>query len=92
MTVTNNKVIRNTAYYAIAHASKFVAPGSKRIHSSTSTELPNVAFLTDDKKLVVIVLNDSKRKINFNINLEENSIHSSLTAGSIGTYIWNFEI
>ena len=26
-----------------------------------------------------------------NINLNEKSIHSSLTAGSIGTYIWDFK-
>lgn len=91
VTITNDNVKRNTAYYAIAHASKFVPPGSKRIYSSTNADLPNVAFLTEDKKLVIIVLNDSDRTIDFNINLKENSIHSSLTSGSIGTYIWNFE-
>jgi len=91
VTINNNNFERNTAYYAIAHVSKFVPPGSKRINSSITSYLPNVAFLTEDNKIVVIVLNDSNKKINFNINSNGKSIHSSLTAGSIGTYIWNFK-
>ena len=91
VTVANNSVDRNTAYYAIAHVSKFVPPGSKRINSSSSSELPNVAFITDDNKIVVIALNDSNEEINFNINSNKKSIHSSLSAGSIGTYIWNIK-
>jgi len=91
VTVTNNNVKRNTAYYAIAHVSKFVPPGSKRINSSNISYLPNVAFLTKENKIVVIVLNDSDKEINFNINSNDKSIHSSLTAGSVGTYIWNFQ-
>ena len=34
---------------------------------------------------------DSWNEINFNINSNDKSIHSSLTAGSVGTYIWNFQ-
>ena len=91
VTVADNSVDRNTAYYAIAHVSKFVPPGSKRINSSSTSHLPNVAFLTENNKIVLVVLNDSDEEINFNINLNEKSIHSSLTAGSIGTYIWDFK-
>ena len=91
VTVADNSVDRNTAYYAIAHVSKFVPPGSKRINSSSTSHLPNVAFLTENNKIVLVVLNDSDEEINFNINLNEKSIHSSLTAGSVGTYIWDFK-
>ena len=91
VTVANNSVDRNTAYYAIAHVSKFVPPGSKRINSSSTSHLPNVAFLTANNKIVLVVLNDSDEEINFNINSNEKSIHSSLTAGSVGTYIWDFK-
>ena len=91
VTVANNSVDRNTAYYAIAHVSKFVPPGSKRINSSSNSYLPNVAFLTANNKIVLVALNDSDEEINFNINSNEKSIHSSLTAGSVGTYIWDFK-
>ena len=89
VTITDNSVLRNTAYYVIAHASKFVAPGSIRIHSSSSSTLPNVSFLTPEEKIVTIVLNDSSNKINFNIIIEGRNIHSSLKAGAVGTFIWD---
>ena len=91
VTVADNSVDRNTAYYAIAHVSKFVPSGSKRINSSSTSHLQNVAFLTENNKIVLVVLNDSDEEINFNINSNEKSIHSSLTAGSVGTYIWDFK-
>ena len=66
-------------------------PGSKRINSSSISKLPNVAFITEDDKIVVIALNDSNEEINFNINSNKKSIHSSLSVGSIGTYIWKIK-
>ena len=89
VTITGNSVQRNTAYYVIAHASKFVPPGSVRLHSSNSSTLPNVSFLTPEEKIVTIVLNDSSNKINFNIILDGKDIHSSLNAGAIGTFVLN---
>src|SRR5260221_4163737 len=51
-------VTRNVGYYIIAHASKFVRPGSVRIQSNISGSLQNAAFITPDGKKVVIVEND----------------------------------
>ena len=41
VTIDGDKVVRNPGYYVVAHASKFVRPGSVRIHSSELTGLPN---------------------------------------------------
>ena len=87
ITISNNNVKRNTAYYVIAHASKFVSPGSVRVYSSITSRLQNVSFLTPENKLVCIVFNDSNDKTNFNIILNDIDMHSSLNAGAIGTYI-----
>ena len=87
ITISNNNVERNTAYYVIAHASKFVSPGSVRVYSSSISRLPNVSFLTPETKLVCIVFNDSDDKTDFNIILNDKDIHSSLNAGAVGTYI-----
>ena len=57
VTISGNQVTRNSAYYIIAHASKFVRPGSTRIASSDLPSLPNVAFKSSDGKHVLIVLN-----------------------------------
>jgi O-glycosyl hydrolase len=75
-------------YYIIAHASKFVRPGSRRIGSTTTATLPNVAFKTVDDRIVIIVLNDSQSEKAFNIIVGEEAIHSSLSAGAVGTYVW----
>ena len=91
VTIENNNVLRNTAYYVIAHASKFVTPGSARVYSSSTSSLPNVSFLTPEDKIVTVVLNDSDDKINFNIMQEDKYMHSSLNAGAVGTYIWEIE-
>jgi len=50
ITIDGNSVIRNPAYYIIAHASKFISPGSVRIKSNIPENLPNVAFKTGRRK------------------------------------------
>ena len=44
ITIDGDQVSRNLAYYAVAHASKFVRPGAVRIASTSPEALPYVAF------------------------------------------------
>lgn len=88
LTIDGDVVSRNPAYYIIAHASKFVRPGSMRIDSNNLNELPNVAFKTPEGKVVVIVLNDSGLEQAFNINIGNDTISSSLPSGAVGTFVW----
>ena len=88
LTIDGNTVSKNVAYYIIAHASKFVRPGSKRIESNNSSELPNVAFKTPTGKIIVIVLNNTGVKKTFNINASNTAVTTSLDAGAVGTYVW----
>lgn len=88
LTIDGNNVQRNVAYYTIAHASKFVRPGSHRIASNYSEELPNVAFKTPDGNIVVIVVNNTQIDKSFNIKTPGESISTSLKAGAVGTYVW----
>lgn len=81
-------VTRNVAYYIIAHASKFVRPGSVRIASNTFGELPNVAFKNPDGKKVLIVLNKSSTSRSFNIKFNGKQVTGTLNAGAVGTYVW----
>ena len=89
LTISGNNVTRNPAYYIIAHASKFVRPGSRRIDSSATPTLPNVAFKTPENRIVVIVLNNGDSEESFNILLGDEAIHSKLSAGAVGTYVWH---
>jgi len=78
----------NVSYYIIGHAAKFVRPGSVRIFTSPVDQLPNVAFLTTDGKMVLIVLNDSNEPMVFNIQWRGKTAVAYLNQGSAGTYIW----
>lgn len=87
ITVTN-EVKRNVAYYIIAHASKFVRPGSVRIASNIPGKLQNVAFETTDGKKALIVVNDSDKEESFNIKSNGKTVATALAGGAVGTYIW----
>lgn len=88
VTIDGNTVTRNPAYYIIAHASKFVRPGSVRISSGVNESLPNVAFKTPAGNKVVIVLNDSKSQQAFNILYKGKTATATLNAGAVATYVW----
>lgn len=88
VTISGDGYTRNLAYYSIAHASKFVRPGSVRIASNDLKGLPNVAFRTPDGKRVLIVANTSKENQSFNISLGGKTTVASLDKGSVATYIF----
>ena len=81
-------VVRNVAYYIIAHASKFVPPGSVRINSNITGNLQNVAFITPAGKKVLIVENDGASTATFNIRFKDRWATATLSGGSVGTYVW----
>jgi glucosylceramidase len=83
-----DSVRRNVSYYIIAHASKFVPPGSVRIASTTTDNLYNVAFLTPAGKKVLIVVNDNDLPKSFSIKYKERAGRTSLAAGAVCTYVW----
>ncbi|AHM63355.1 O-glycosyl hydrolase [Flammeovirgaceae bacterium 311] len=88
VTIAGNNVTRNPAYYIIAHASKFVRPGSVRIESNMLNNLPNVAFKAPNGQKVLIVLNNSGSQQSFNIKTGDKVVSTSLTGGAVGTYVW----
>ncbi|MGC2297872.1 MAG: glycoside hydrolase family 30 beta sandwich domain-containing protein [Acidobacteriaceae bacterium] len=88
ITLDRNSVTRNAAYYTIAHAARFVRPGSVRVASNTSDALPNVAFVTPAGERVLIVSNDSGAPQQFQIRWRGKGVGTSLDAGAVATYVW----
>ncbi len=89
LTITSaGTVTRNVSYYIIGHASRFVPPGSVRIHSNITNSLYNVAFITPDGKKVLIVVNDSSEFKSFSIGYKDMTASASLAAGAVATYVW----
>jgi glucosylceramidase len=88
ITIDGNTVTRNVAYYALAHASLLVRPGSVRIASSGPESLPNVAFDTEGGRKVLIVVNSGESDQSFQIRYRGKSASATLKAGAVGTYTW----
>jgi glucosylceramidase len=88
VTIDGNQVRRNPAYYIIAHAAKFVRPGSVRIASNPLPLLPNVAFKTPDGRRVLIVVNNSPGRQTFNLGYQGRLAPSALDGNAVGTYVW----
>ncbi len=88
ITINGSAVTRNPAYYILAHAAKFVRPGSVRIGSNITGNLPNVAFKTPEGKKVLIVLNDNGTAQQFNIRFKNKTVTTTLEKGAVGTFVW----
>jgi glucosylceramidase len=88
ITIDKDNVTRNPAYYIIAHAAKFVRPGSTRIASNDNGVLRNVAFKTSSGNTVLIVLNDGKEAASFDVNVKKQSFTATLNPGATATYVW----
>jgi glucosylceramidase len=81
-------VARNVAYYVIAHAARFVRPGSVRIHSDEHSSLPNVAFRTPSGRIVLIVLNDGAEPQSCTLHYRGSEALASLPARAVATFVW----
>ncbi len=88
ITIDGDSVTREPAYYIIAHASKFVRPGSFRIASTMPDKLPNIAYQTPAGKTVLIVLNEDDKGQAFSVSSGSQSFSATLDAGSVATYVW----
>jgi glucosylceramidase len=82
------KLIYTNSYYYIGHISKFVRPGAKRILSSASrSQLLTTAFINEDGKVAVIVMNQSNLKITYNLCIGPNAAEVKILPHSIQTLV-----
>ena len=88
VTIEGNEVTRNLAYYAVAHFSKFVRPGSVRIASTSSEALASVAFKTPNGKRVLVVANSENSPQTFVVRYHGRDFTATLPAESAATYVW----
>jgi glucosylceramidase len=88
LTLDGDSVKKNVSYYIIAHASKFVPAGSKRIESNFIDAIPNVAFITPSGKKVLVVMNEEESNKVFSVKDGVKFFNVSLPAKTVGTLIW----
>ena len=85
----SDSLTRNVSYYIIAHASKFIPRGSVRIEATFQKDLPAVAFLTPDKKVVVIVLNVSTQSRVIEFEMLNEQLQMDLTPRTVSTLVFS---
>ena len=79
--------IKTSAYYYIAHFSKFINPGAKRIaFSKYSDNFEVTSFKNLDGSIVIVILNKKWFKIEYNICINDKLIKDTIPANSIITY------
>ena len=78
----------NVAYYALAHFSKFVLPGSVRIGSNELEQLSTAAFLTPEGKVVLVAVNTGNFPKTFHIEYHGQTATTTLRSESAATYVW----
>lgn len=88
ITIKGDSIIRNPAYYIIAHASKFVAPGSVRIASNQGDNILNVAFKTPENKTVILLQNKKNETVAIELNKEDEKLIITMGARQVATLVW----
>jgi glucosylceramidase len=88
ITLDGDQARFNVAYYAMAHFSKFVPPGSVRIGTNELEQLSTVAFLTPDGKVVLVAVNTGNFPKAFQIEYHGRSATTTLQSESAATYVW----
>jgi len=91
LTIEGNTITRNVSYYVIAHASKFIPPGSVRIRSSDIQGIPSVAFKTPEGKIVLLLMNDTGKTQQVGIEAAKQQLQLELQSGWVVTLILTHE-
>ena len=83
-------VTRNVEYYALAHASRFVRPGARRIASTTAVDgLETVAFRNSDGSKVLVMVNAASAARAFAVGDGGRLFRYTLPAGAVVTFRWS---
>jgi glucosylceramidase len=81
----------NAEYYVLAHASRFVERGARRVEtrSAPGSPLQHVAFQNPDGSFVAVVLNRGDQQTRFSVGAGGRSFAATLPAGAVATFTWS---
>ncbi len=83
------QLIYTPSYYFIGHFSKFIGKNAKRISSVASrSQLLTTSFLNTDGKIITIVMNQSEKKINYNLCVGTSATEISILPHAIQTIVF----
>jgi glucosylceramidase len=86
---TNTKqVTYGPSFYYLAHFSKFVQPGARRIHSEGGPQgIQSIAFSNPDGTLAIVVVNPTEQAADFALGVAGESVACKIPARAIQTYL-----
>ena len=83
------ELIYTPSYYYIGHFSKFIGKEAKRISSvSSRSQLLTTSFLNNDGKVVTVVMNQSSKKITYNLCIGTNATEVTILPHAIQTLVY----
>lgn len=88
VTISGSVASKNVSYYIVAHAAKFVTPGSVRVESTTGTTVSNAVFVRPDGKKVMLVVNENGAAVSVNLKIKDKWAVLSVPGNAAVTYIW----
>ncbi len=78
----------NSSYYYMAQFSKYIEKGAKRIESlSVSNVLKHVAFRNPNGDLVLVVLNESEKDYQIEVDFNSEKANANIPKRSISTFV-----
>ncbi len=82
------EIIYTPSYYYMGHFSKFIRPGAKKINSTASrSQLLTTAFINTDGKMAIIVMNQSDKKVTYNLCIGKNAAVVNILPHAIQTLV-----
>ncbi len=83
------ELIYTPSYYFIGHFSKFIGKDAKRISTMTSrSQLISTSFLNQDGKVITVVMNQSNKKVVYNLCVGTNTTEISILPHAIQTLVY----
>lgn len=86
---TTGELIYTPSYYFIGHFSKFIDKGARRISCAASrSQLLTTSFLNTDGKVVTVVMNQSNKKITYNLCIGASATEVTILPNAIQTLVY----
>lgn len=83
------ELIYTASYYFIGHFSKFIGKDAKRISSvSSRSQLITTSFLNQDGKVITVVMNQSNKKVTYNLCIGTNATEVIILPHAIQTLVY----
>ncbi|MFK7950607.1 MAG: glycoside hydrolase family 30 beta sandwich domain-containing protein, partial [Saprospiraceae bacterium] len=82
-----DEVYYTPIYYTLAHFSKYIRPGAKRIGLENSDKDLQVTAVEQDDNIVVVLLNEGTEAKTFSIDLNGQTVNLSIDGQAIQTVV-----